>query len=117
MLMKWTLLSALLTCMISSRAFALSPQPVDYVFTGTVNNAAGTFFGITPHVGDPVTGHIRFDLSVADDVPGDPHIARYQQLPPSIFEVVLNGVHISSDGKLFTYIQNDVGGGDLFQVA
>ena len=94
---------------------ATHAQVVEYSFTGSISSSNGTFFGLTPQVGDPVTGYLRYDLSSVDDVP-DPQVSRFAQLPPSVYDLYIDGTHFSSEGKFFTYVQNDNAGADVFQV-
>jgi hypothetical protein len=97
---------------------AANAQSVEFSFTAHVSSTfgGGSFFGIMPQTGDPVIGFLRYDLSAVDDTP-DPHVSRYAQLPPALFDILLDGTHISNDGKFFTYVQNDNGVADAFDVA
>src|SRR5215213_8189139 len=114
--MKRTLLLSIFAIVLPAQVQAL-PNFVEFTFTGSVtNHFGGTFFGISPNVGDPISGYFRYDSNAVDDS-ADPQLGHYQLLPPSVYEIALNGVHISSDGKFVIATQNNFSGADVFIMA
>jgi hypothetical protein len=106
---------------LSCPAFVIA-SPVEYRFTGAVTSYSGPpILGITPQVGDPISGQFRYETEVTDIAP-HPAVSRRLQLPPSYIEVLFQGVRFSNAGVFDTFVRNDVpedaiwigGGGDVF---
>ena len=64
------------------------------------------FFGITPQLGDPFYGRIRYEPGGTDDNP-DPQVSRFGQSPPASIELIYGGKSFATNGNFFTYVQNN----------
>lgn len=113
--MKKRLLVGLFTLVAMNQVYVCSAT-VRYGFQGEVEFIFGNpFFGITPQLGDPFYGRIRYEPGGTDDNP-DPMFSRFAQSPPASLELIYGGKSFATDGNFFTYVQNDAPG-DVFQAS
>jgi hypothetical protein len=113
--MTKSLLVSLLTLVAMNQA-GICGAAVRYGFQGEVEFIFGNpFFGITPRLGDPFYGRIRYEPGGTDDNP-DPKVSRFGQSPPASIELIYGGKSFATNGNFFTYVQND-NPGDVFQAS
>jgi hypothetical protein len=89
-------------------ATATQADLISYEFTGSVKlTFGGSFFGVTPALGDPVTGTFTYDTSIPG-VPDGPYYSFYDQPQSSQLAVTVRGITISSDMGYTMSIADDV---------
>jgi hypothetical protein len=104
--MTKSLLVSLLTLVAMNQA-GICGAAVRYGFQGEVEFIFGNpFFGITPQLGDPFYGRIRYEPGGTDDNP-DPQVSRFGQSPPASIELIYGGKSFATNGNFFTYVQNN----------
>lgn len=91
---------------ISFMACPAFAQAVTFNFSGTVTSVSGAPFGLSPTVGDPVTGSIAY----APTSPGTSPVAGYIQPAPSGMSVFMGGATVTHDvSASFQVINNYTG--------
>lgn len=82
---------------------------VAYTFEGTVDGVGLPVFGISPAIGNPVTGSFSYDTSIAPWTSGS-FYSHYQIYGPYSLVAEIGGARIESGGFFSISIQNDFGG-------
>lgn len=89
---------------------AISPTfgaPAGYRFTGAVNLVFGNpFNGVTPQLGDSVTGQFSYDSAAATTNNINSSLAYFAQNLPFSYSFTLRGVTFRTDGDFMIAIQN-----------
>lgn len=97
----------LLAACAALMAWSANAVSVAYNFTGTVDLVwGGSFYGITPAVGDPVVGTFSYNTSVPVQVIG-PNVRNYPQVLPYRLSFTLGGVTIESDNGYSASLQTN----------
>jgi len=100
----------LVTAVRSAQPVQAAPaQLLTYYFTGRITSISGTPFGLSPSLGQSVTGSITYDLGLASAY-NTGAVAGYNQPSPSGMSVIISGVTIHSlNYNAFQVINNSFG--------
>lgn len=78
-------------------ATATKGDVIRYEYAGTVSLIfGGSFYGITPEVGDPITGTFTYDTSIVGTQDG-PYATIYEDPQSSQLGLTLRGITVTSD--------------------